>query len=277
MKPLITDTPPEIERRVFDGYRAMPQARKIEIICDMFRFGRTLHAAGYRHRNPQATNRDVLADWLRQLYGYVPPVKWPEEERMALSNADSLPHLKQVLDAFRRMNLLFAVGGSWASSIHGEPRLSNDADVTVEPFPGREEEFLRSFGDDWYFSIDAIREANQNRSAFNMLYTAAGFKVDVFVQKLRPFDRLLIARRVLGSVPDVPGETLEVVSPEDSILLKLEWYRLGGGISDQQWRDILGIFKTQKDRLDDAYLDQWAAALGVSDLLQQARADAVIP
>ena len=181
MKPLITDTSPEIERMVFEGYRSMPRDRKIRIICDMFRLGRMLHAAGYRHRNPEATNRDILTDWLRQLYGYVPPVKWPEEERMALSNADSLPHLKQVLYAFRRMNLLFAVGGSWASSIHGEPRLSNDADVTVEPFPGREDEFIYSFGDDWYFSIDAIREANQNRSTFNMLYTAAGFKVDVFV------------------------------------------------------------------------------------------------
>ena len=61
-----------------------------------------------------------------------------------------------------------------------------------------------------------------------------------------------------------------VASPEDTILAKLEWYRLGDEISDRQWRDILGVLAVQGDRLDLAYMRQWAATLDVSDLLERA-------
>jgi len=33
-----------------------------------------------------------------------------------------------------------------------------------------------------------------------------------------------------------------ICSPEDIVLAKLEWYRMGGKLSDRQWRDILGVF-----------------------------------
>ena len=41
--------------------------------------------------------------------------------------------------------------------------------------------------------------------------------------------------------------------------------------------DILGVLRVQGDRLDDAYLDHWAAELGVADLLAKARAEAAPP
>ena len=61
-----------------------------------------------------------------------------------------------------------------------------------------------------------------------------------------------------------------VASAEDIILAKLEWYRLGGEVSDRQWRDILGVLKVQAGRVDLDYLRHWAAELKVDDLLQRA-------
>ncbi len=61
------------------------------------------------------------------------------------------------------------------------------------------------------------------------------------------------------------------MTAEDSVLLKLEWFRLGGEVSDKQWGDVLGVMKTQTDRLDAAYLDKWAPEIGVKDLLDRAR------
>jgi hypothetical protein len=55
-------------------------------------------------------------------------------------------------------------------------------------------------------------------------------------------------------------------SPEDTVLHKLRWYRMGNEVSERQWNDILGILKVQKDTLDQGYLDRWAGALGVVDL-----------
>jgi hypothetical protein len=60
-------------------------------------------------------------------------------------------------------------------------------------------------------------------------------------------------------------------SPEDTLLHKLVWFRLGGGVSERQWRDASGVLRIQGDSLDSAYLDTWAGRLGVRDLLEKAR------
>jgi hypothetical protein len=54
------------------------------------------------------------------------------------------------------------------------------------------------------------------------------------------------------------------------ILAKLDWFRLGGEVSEQQWRDILGVLKLQHATLDMTYLQQWAQTLQVADLLERA-------
>ncbi|PYT09480.1 MAG: hypothetical protein DMF60_02515 [Acidobacteria bacterium] len=68
--------------------------------------------------------------------------------------------------------------------------------------------------------------------------------------------------------------TAYVATAEDTILAKMAWYRLGNEVSDQQWRDILGVLKMRRGRLDLDYLGHWAAELNVSDLLVDALADA---
>ncbi|MBX3073277.1 hypothetical protein KF707_17825 [Candidatus Obscuribacterales bacterium] len=60
-----------------------------------------------------------------------------------------------------------------------------------------------------------------------------------------------------------------MASIEDVILAKLKWYRDGKEVSDQQWRDVLGIFKTNSTRLDLAYMIKTAPELEVEDLLQK--------
>ena len=62
-------------------------------------------------------------------------------------------------------------------------------------------------------------------------------------------------------------------SPEDIILNKLEWYKMGGEISTRQWNDVLGVLNRQKATLDLVYLRQWAQDLQVSDLLERVLAE----
>ena len=65
-----------------------------------------------------------------------------------------------------------------------------------------------------------------------------------------------------------------ITSAEDIVLAKLEWYRMGGEISDRQWRDVLGVLKVQGDRLDLDYLHRMAASLDLTELLARAREEA---
>lgn len=98
-------------------------------------------------------------------------------------------------------------------------------------------------------------------------------KVDLFVRGSQPFDVSEFSRRVAIRISPEAG-ALFVASPEDNILRKLVWFRLGGEVSDQQWRDVLGMLRTSGPKLDRTYLSAWAGPLGVSDLLERAAAQA---
>jgi hypothetical protein len=50
----------------------------------------------------------------------------------------------------------------------------------------------------------------------------------------------------------------------------LSWYRQGGKVASQQWRDVLGVIKLQGEQLDFDYLVRWGATLRLTELLVQA-------
>jgi len=79
---------------------------------------------------------------------------------------------------------------------------------------------------------------------------------------------------MLQSIGVEPGRTAYFATPEDIILSKLEWYRMGGEVSVRQWNDAVGVLKVQGERLDRDYLSRWASELAVEDLLDRARAEA---
>jgi hypothetical protein len=188
--------------------------------------------------------------------------------------ADNLEELRHVIAALNNLQIEYVLGGSMASSLLGVPRFTQDADLMVEPFQSRESLLAACFGPEYYVSVPAIIEANRHRRSFNVINVATGFKADLFVRKDRPFESSAMRRRIAVKLPDASDEPIQVLSAEDVILFKLEWYRLGGEISDRQWTDVLGLMRVQSARLDANYLKQWAAELGVSDLLLRATNEA---
>jgi hypothetical protein len=120
-----------------------------------------------------------------------------------------------------------------------------------------------------------IRDAVHRRGSFNVIHLDTMFKVDVFVAKDDEWSCTQFSRAHRARIGDA-GEKVELVfaSPEDTVLHKLVWYRLGGETSERQWRDTVGVLRVQGAALDATYLAAWAPRLGVDDLLDRARADA---
>jgi hypothetical protein len=167
-----------------------------------------------------------------------------------------------VTDALEQLGVRYVIGGSLASTIHGVVRTTLDADIVAELSLSQAQPFADCLTGAFYFDLDAIRHSIRVRSSFNVIHLATLFKVDLFIPKGRPFDEQQLARRQLWIADPESGRSIYVATPEDTILAKLAWYRLGDEISDRQWRDILGVLAVQGDRLDLAYLRRWAARPG---------------
>ncbi|MCI0580171.1 MAG: hypothetical protein L0332_17975 [Chloroflexi bacterium] len=175
-----------------------------------------------------------------------------------------------VTNALDDLNISYVIGGSMASIIHGMVRTTMDVDIIADLRPEHVPPFVAALQKQFYVDGQTIHGAIQSRGSFNLIHLETAFKVDIFLPKARPFDRQQLARRLAEQVGAETEKHIWVLSAEDVILAKLEWFRLGGEVSERQWRDILGVLKTQQARLDITYLRQWAQALQVTDLLERA-------
>jgi hypothetical protein len=268
----VSDTSPEADRVLVEVYRRMSPREKWLQLGRMYEDARALHAAGMRLRNPAVTSREITEAWIRTNLGIELPV--PVRECPQGTPMANLRDFSEVARIFDQLVIPYALGGSMACSVYGMSRQTNDADIMAEPFPGKESQLIAALGPDYYASAAAIEDAIRRRSSFNLINTSTGFKVDVFIRPDRLYEQSAMARRVFLDVSTVPDQKISVLAAEDVVLFKLQWYHLGNQTSEQQWKDILAMLKTQQPHLDQTYLSRWAALLGVDDLLERARREA---
>jgi len=166
-----------------------------------------------------------------------------------------------VIRTLRELSVEYHVGGSYASAVHGIPRQTHDVDLVVDLGPGLERKIASALKDRFYVDEDAVARAVRERSSFNVVHLETGIKVDMFVKGTSPFDESEFERRIRVELGDSSGTEIFLKSAEDTILRKLLWFRLGGEVSDRQWQDVRGIVGVQGERLDTAYLHEWAERL----------------
>jgi hypothetical protein len=179
-----------------------------------------------------------------------------------------------VIDALEALNVPYLIGGSFAAAVYGVARLTADADVVADVRFEHVDQLASRLSADFYLDVESMRAAIRHRSSFSLIHFKTTFKVDLFLPKQRSYSQMQMERRVQQPLSTETDQLAYFSSAEDSVLSKLEWYRLGGEVSESQWRDVLGVIKTQGERLDLAYLRQWAAALNVVDLLEKVLAEA---
>ncbi len=185
--------------------------------------------------------------------------------------AGPLDLVRQVTQILADLEIPYALGGSLASSLFGEPRSTVDVDIAIRLAADRQAAPLQRTTAEFYVPIDAARAAMRAHSSFNLVDTVSALKVDLFVLGDGLLDRMQIHRRIKVAIPGA-ADGIWVTSPEDQVLRKLEWYRSGGAVSDRQWRDVIGILRNQAGDLEVEYMTDTARELGLDDLLSDALA-----
>lgn len=183
-----------------------------------------------------------------------------------------------VVHALERMGVRHYVSGSIASSLHGEPRATNDADLVAVFALEDCERLQRELGARFYVDPDDFKNAVLNERSFNLIDEVELAKVDVFCVRASGYQADALARAVkLQLETDDPFTEVAVASAEDVIVSKLRGYRLGGEVSDRQWRDLQGVLAAQAGRLDLDYLKRWCAHFNLTDLLARLLSEAPAP
>jgi hypothetical protein len=178
---------------------------------------------------------------------------------------DQTDLLKLTITNLRQLNVRYAIVGSFASSIWGESRLTQDIDVVIDLKPGEVDALCNAFPEpEFYVSRPAANEAVSLAGQFNVIHPSSGNKIDFMVAARTDWALAQLNRsKVVSLFPDLPAC---VAAPDDVILGKLIYYREGG--SEKHLRDIAGILKMSGTLIDRAYLDQSAKRLGVEDSLK---------
>jgi hypothetical protein len=186
------------------------------------------------------------------------------------------PALERLLSILDQMGLEYLIGGSIASGSYGLPRQTNDIDIVADFRNIDLGAFCTSLQGEFYMDYDSVLSSVASGRPFNLIHLKGAFKFDFFPAAADGFSQSELGRKqyLVSAMPGLENIRLPICSAEDTILSKLVWFREGGEISERQWHDVLGIIGVQTARLDHPYLAEWAARLGVADLLAAAIAAA---
>ena len=188
-----------------------------------------------------------------------------------MKNLDIIDAIRPIIKAFEKLGILYYISGSIASSAYGVARATLDVDMVSELKNEHIHPFVEMLKAEYYIDEEMILDAVKHKSSFNIIHLESMFKVDIFLKKDRPYSREVFERKRKENLDEEKGDAeFFIASSEDVILNKLEWFRMGGEISERQWNDILGVIKVQGDLLDKEYLYHWAIELGVAELLKKA-------
>jgi hypothetical protein len=183
--------------------------------------------------------------------------------------------VRRVIEVLDGAEVPYMLTGSLASAFYATPRATRDVDVVIDADRNVLARVVSCFAEaGFYVELDAAMEALESQGQFNAIDATVGWKVDLIIRKDRAFSREEFERRGQASLF---GVEISLASPEDVLIAKLEWSKLGD--SDLQRRDVAELLERAGSGLDLVYVEHWVSELGLSaewrDAKRRASDDAV--
>jgi len=171
--------------------------------------------------------------------------------------------LRLAVITLERLRIPYMLVGSYASSVWGEARFTQDIDILVDLRLDRVAELCAAFPvPEFYFSEQAARDAVRLRSQFNVIHPPSGNKIDFMLPRGDDWSLEQLGRYRTEQFEG--GIAVQVASPEDVIVSKMIYYNEGG--SEKHLRDCAGILRVQEGRIELDYIAKWAQRFRLIDV-----------
>ncbi len=265
------DTSKEIELLQFSLWRKLDLTQKQALLKRVYRRSPQLILLSLKQQFSDISEQLLREKYIEKRLGQTWNKILSNYDSGALKIEDSLWLAYELDRLFNTLGIEYYVGGSVASSLHGEIRYTEDLALVIYLEISQVKSLIETLKNDFYISEIAVNEAMiGQRGSFNIIHLQTTEKADLFVGGNDDFSRLRLARRQRIQANPNSDEGFYVCTSEDIILQKLIWYKMTAKESQKQWRDILGVLKLQGNKLDFNYLWQWADQLGLLNEINQA-------
>lgn len=174
--------------------------------------------------------------------------------------------LKVITKLLQKAKIPYMVTGALSVVFYGRPRASHDIDFVIEAEKKDIEKLKEAFKtlpSDFIVQKESIEEAILHKMSFNIIHLPTMLKLDFFLLKDNEFDRSRFGRRKMF---DLFGQKMVFASAEDTILIKLLWYK--DTKIEKHLIDAAFVYQVQENSLDHKYLLNWAKKHKTTSLLQ---------
>ena len=277
MRTQSVDTSPDAERVLIGMIRRASISRRFGFVQSWTRSMIEGGKLNVKQVYPDSTSQDVELLYAERQYGKdvadelrIAVQKHHMQFPVAFNFYAAFSPLIEILD---NLNVLYALGGSLASSLYGMQRATLQIDFIVALSQHHELFLTNGLAAHYFFHEQDVQIALKRKTSFTLIHLDSLLKVVVSLPELRAFDRQMLDRAhplvLLEGYRPIP-----VLSPEDVVVLQLEQFKSSGEQADEVWYDLLGLLKVQAQGLDLAALEKYARVRDVATLLERALVDA---
>lgn len=189
---------------------------------------------------------------------------------MSIKNqpSDQEQLLKAITTLLQKIRIPYMITGALSVVFYGRPRASHDIDFVIEVKEKNIELLIKTFlllpREEFIIDPTLIKDAVIHKNMFNLLHLPTMLKLDFFLLKNDDFDESRFERK---KELDIFGQKMMFASPEDTILIKLLWYK--DTKIEKHLVDAAFVYQIQEKNLDKLYLNSWVKKHKTTNLLRE--------
>ncbi|MBX3002275.1 MAG: hypothetical protein KF893_27365 [Caldilineaceae bacterium] len=254
----------EVDPAQIAASRHLTIAQKIKQALSMIEFAEEVAAYRLRQRQPH------MSEALSLLTIRKATTLKESATTMSTSDLSFREFARVVLDTIRSLELEYLIGGAVAAWAWGEARTTRDFDLVIDLPPHQIRPFSEALKrEEMLVPPEIILDLllSPVDLPINAIHMPTGFKAEFFL--VRPDDALrqsAFHRRLIADLGYPLGEAY-VHSPEDLILYKLQYYKLGQ--QPKHIRDIASILLTIGKDIEMDYIQHWIETLDLVAVWQE--------